>query len=108
MRWLALAQIIGGPCRLTANNGQIVSDRDFRGKYLLIYFGYTSCPNVGPTALKDVAAALDRLGLRASQSQPLFVTVGPKRDTLPVIARYVAVFTPRLIGLTNWPSEIAR
>jgi protein SCO1/2 len=99
-------QVIGGPFRLAASDGRTVTDRDFRGKYLLIYFGYTSCPDVCPTALNDVAAALDRLGAKADHVQPLFVSVDPKRDTPGVMAKYVAAFTPHLIGLTGSPDDI--
>jgi protein SCO1/2 len=99
-------QVIGGPFRLIASDGRAVTDRDFRGKYLLIYFGYTSCPDVCPTALNDVASALDRLGAKADHVQPLFVSVDPN-DTPRVVAKYVAAFTPHLVGLTGSPDDVA-
>ncbi len=99
---------IGGPFALVQGDGRPVTDRDFRGKYLLIYFGYTSCPDVCPTTLASVATALDRLGRTADRVQPLFVTVDPERDTPPVVLRYAASFSPRLIGLTGPSDEIQK
>jgi protein SCO1 len=99
---------IGGPFALTDGNGKTVTDRDFRGKYLLVYFGYTFCPDVCPTTLNEVAEAMDRLGPKADRVQPLFISVDPQRDTPAVIKQYVGSFTPRLIGLTGTPDEIAK
>jgi protein SCO1/2 len=98
---------IGGPFRLITGNGAIVTERSFPGKYKLIYFGYTSCPDVCPIALADVAAALARLGPRAARLQAIFITVDPKRDTPPLMAKYVAQFSPAIVGLTGSPAEIA-
>lgn len=98
---------IGGPFRLTASDGKIVTDQDFRGKYLLIYFGYTICPDVCPTTLQSVAAALDVLGPKAASVQPLLITVDPARDTASVLAQYTAAFSPQLLGLTGTADEIA-
>jgi protein SCO1/2 len=98
---------IGGPFRLIAGDGRVVTDRDFRGKYLLVYFGYTICPDICPTTLQSVAAALDRLGAKADRLQPLLITVDPTRDTPPVLAQYAAAFSPRLIGLSGTPEQIA-
>jgi len=97
---------VGGPFTLVAGDGRTVTDRSFRGKYLLIYFGYTSCQDVCPMTLTALAAALDRLGARASAVQPVFVTVDPQRDTPDVVRAYAASFTPRLIGLTGNPDQI--
>jgi protein SCO1/2 len=98
---------IGGPFRLTASDGKIMTDRDFRGKYLLIYFGYTICPDVCPTTLQSVAAALDALGRKADMIQPLLITVDPAHDTASVLAQYTAAFSPQLLGLTGTAEEIA-
>jgi protein SCO1/2 len=103
----AQAPTIGGPFRLTDSNGHSVSSTDFRGRYMLIYFGYTSCPDTCPTTLGDIAVALGRLGPKANRVQPLFITVDPARDTPHVIGSYVSAFTPRLIGLTGSVAEIA-
>lgn len=97
---------IGGPFELTQGDGRPVTDRSFRGKYLLIYFGYTSCQDVCPSTLTSLAAALDRLGERASLVQPVFITVDPRRDTPDVVRAYAASFTPRLIGLTGTADQV--
>ena len=102
------ADTIGGPFALVQGDGQKVTDRSFAGKYLLIYFGYTSCPDVCPTTLTAVAGALDALGAGAAKVQPLFITLDPWRDTPPVADRYARAFTPLLIGLSGSPEEIRR
>src|SRR5580692_11634030 len=84
---------IGGPFTLEDGSGKPVTDRDFRGKYMLVYFGYTFCPDVCPTTLNAVADAMDKLGPAAARIQPLFITVDPKRDTPAVVKQYVAAFT---------------
>jgi protein SCO1/2 len=98
---------IGGPFVLTDHFGKRVSDAEFRGRWLLIYFGYTYCPDVCPTELQTVAAALEKLGPRGAAIVPLFVTIDPERDTPAVLAEYVKLFDDRLIGLTGTPDEIA-
>jgi protein SCO1/2 len=97
---------VGGPFRLIDTQNRVVTDRDFRGRYLLIYFGYTGCPDVCPTTLASVAQALRILGRRAGAVQPVFITVDPQHDTPSVMGRYVANFSPRLIGLTGTPAEL--
>ena len=111
--WLASAPVeeaasIGGPFQLAASDGRNVTDRDFRGKYLLIYFGYTICPDVCPTTLQSVVQALDTLGGKADRLRPVLVTVDPARDTPAVLAQYVAAFSPRLLGLSGTPQQIAQ
>jgi protein SCO1 len=98
---------IGGPFTLQNGNGKAVTDKDFRGKYMLVYFGYTFCPDVCPTTLNAVADAVDKLGPAASRIQPLFITVDPKRDTPAVVKQYAAAFGPNIEGLTGTPEEIA-
>ncbi len=97
---------IGGPFALENGNGQTVTDSDFRGKYMLVYFGYTYCPDVCPTTLTEVAGALDKLGPKASLVQPIFITVDPQRDTPAAIKQYVSAFSPRIVGLTGTPEQI--
>jgi cytochrome oxidase Cu insertion factor (SCO1/SenC/PrrC family) len=104
----ATASPPGGPFTLQDGDGRPVSDRDFRGKYMLVYFGYTFCPDACPTTLNEVVDALDRLGAKADQIQAIFITVDPRRDTPSVIKQYAAAFSPRLIGLTGSPEQIAR
>ena len=99
---------IGGPFALIEGDGRRVTDRSFDGKYLLIYFGYTSCPDVCPTTLTALAGALDALGPGAAKVQPLFITLDPWRDTPPVAERYARAFTPLLIGLSGAPEDIRR
>jgi protein SCO1 len=109
--WLArggTASLVGGSFTLEDGSGKQVTDRDLRGKYLLIYFGYTFCPDVCPTTLTETADALDRLGPKADRLQPIFITVDPKRDTPAVVKQYAAAFSPRLIGLTGSPEQIAQ
>ena len=99
---------IGGPFTLQDGNGKPVTDRDFRGKYMLVYFGYTFCPDVCPTTLSAMADAMDKLGTAADRVQLLFITVDPKRDTPSVVKQYAAAFGPRVQGLTGSENEIAR
>jgi len=99
---------IGGPFALEDGAGKQVTDKDFRGKYMLVYFGYTFCPDVCPTTLNAVADALDKLGPAAARVQPLFITVDPKRDTPPVVKQYAAAFSPRIERLTGTQDQIAK
>ncbi len=96
---------VGGPFALVDHNGRPRTDADFRGKLLLIYFGFTYCPDVCPTDLQSMATAVDQLGPVGEAVQPLFVTLDPERDTPEHLAEYVPSFHPRLIGLTG--SEVA-
>jgi len=99
---------IGGPFTLVNADGKTVTDRDFRGKFMLVYFGYSFCPDVCPTTLNEIADAMDRLGPAAARVQPIFITVDPRRDTPAVIKQYAANFSPRLLGLTGTPEQIAK
>jgi protein SCO1/2 len=99
---------IGGPFALQDGNGKSITDKDFRGKYMLVYFGYTFCPDVCPTTLNAVADAMEKLGPVAARVQPLFITVDPARDTPAVVKQYAAAFGPRIVGLTGTVEEIAK
>jgi len=100
---------VGGPFRLLdANSGKIVSDADYLGKWQLIYFGYTRCPDVCPTELSHIVAALNLMGQRGALITPIFITVDPKRDSAATMAHYVGLFSPRLVGLTGDQQELAR
>lgn len=100
---------IGGPFALIDQNGKPVSDRDFTGRYRLIYFGYTFCPDVCPTDLARNARAVRALPPEvAARVQPIFITIDPARDTPGVLKEYVANFPPRLIGLTGSRAAIDR
>ncbi|MBN9510219.1 MAG: SCO family protein [Alphaproteobacteria bacterium] len=99
---------IGGPFSLTDGQGHTVTDRDLRGRYMLVYFGYTFCPDVCPTTLAAMAGALEKLGKTADRIAPVFITVDPSRDTPKVMHDYVAAFSPRIIGLTGTPEQITQ
>jgi protein SCO1 len=98
--------LIGGPFHLVDQNGQPRSDADFRGQYLLVFFGYTNCPDVCPTTLQTITAVMDKLGGDSAKVTPLFITVDPDRDTPAVMKAYAANFTPRLVALSGTPEAI--
>ncbi|WP_395661852.1 SCO family protein [Aestuariivirga sp.] len=99
--------LVGGPFSLTDQDGRRVTEKDFLGRYMLVFFGFTYCPDICPTELQVMTAALDAMGPAAEKIQPVFVSVDPERDTPEVMKAYVANFGPRLIGLTGTPEEIA-
>ena len=98
---------IGGPFSLTDHTGRRVTNKDFLGRNLIVYFGFTFCPDVCPTGLQVIAAALDGLGPKAERFTPVFISLDPVRDTPAQMADYVKAFHPRLVGLTGTPDEIA-
>jgi len=98
---------VGGPFTLTDTRGQTVTDASFRGNWMLVYFGYTYCPDVCPTELQAVAASMDKLGPLAAKVTPVFITVDPDRDTSATLSEYVKLFDDRLVGLTGTPQQIA-
>lgn len=98
---------IGGAFALIDQNGQPRTQADFKGKLLLVYFGFTYCPDVCPTDLQNIGLALDQLGPSADAVQPLFITLDPARDTAALLKDYVPLFHPRLIGLTGDAQAIA-
>lgn len=102
-----LATRFGGPFTLTDQTGRRVSNGDFRGRFMLIYFGFTRCLDTCPVDLPVLAQALDALGPLAEKIAPLFISVDPANDTPAVLAAYVANFHPRLIGLSGSEAEIA-
>ena len=99
--------LVGGPFTLTDQTGKRVTEKDFLGKHMLVFFGYTFCPDVCPTELQVMTAALDMIGPEADKITPVFVTFDPERDTVQVMKAYVENFGPRLVGLTGSPDEIA-
>jgi protein SCO1 len=103
---------LGGAFSLTDQNGRRVTDRSWPGKYTLIYFGYTFCPDVCPVDMRVIGAGLRRFEesdpTRGAKVQPIFISVDPGRDTPPVLREFVAHFHPRLVGLTGTPDEVAR
>ena len=99
--------LVGGPFTLTDQDGKRVTDQAFRGKYMLIFFGYTYCPDFCPGELQVMSAALDELGSAGDKIQPIFITIDPARDTVDTMKIYVGNFHPRLIGLTGSEADIA-
>ena len=103
---------LGGPLPLTTHEGRRLSEAELAGKYRLVYFGFTFCPDVCPVDLQTIGAGLRHFEEsdpgRAARVQPIFVSVDPERDTPQVLGEYVAAFHPRLIGLTGTPEAIAR
>lgn len=99
--------LIGGPFSLIDTHGQRVTDQSFRGKLMLVFFGYTNCPDVCPTELQTFSQVLDKLGPDAGKVVPIFVTVDPERDTPQVLASYVGNFGPRIVALTGTSEEVA-
>jgi len=100
------AKMPGGSFILTDHHGKVVTNVDFMGRYQIYYFGYTFCPDICPTGLQTISDTLDLLGDDAQDIVPLFVTVDPARDTVPVMADYVANFHPSLIGLVGTPAMV--
>ncbi len=103
---------IGGAFTLTDQNGQIVTERNFDGKYRIMYFGYTFCPDVCPTDVQAIGAAVKKLEASdpalAAKIVPVFVTVDPSRDTPAVLKQFVSAFHPRMVGLTGTDAQIAK
>jgi protein SCO1/2 len=98
---------IGGPFALTDGDGKTWTDKDFRGKLMVIYFGFAYCPDVCPTSLGAVGAAMDMLGPAADGIAPIFITVDPERDNGQDLKHYAAAFHPRMIGLGGSADAIA-
>lgn len=103
--WLALRDEevvpIGGPFALQDGNGKTVTEQQFRGRLMLVYFGFTQCPDACPTALQDMAGALDLLGDKKNQVALLFITIDPERDTPAVMRDYVAAFEAPITALSG-------
>ena len=98
--------LVGGPFTLTDHTGKRVTEKDFRGRHMLVYFGFTYCPDVCPAELQVMASALDALGDAAEKVTPVFITVDPERDTVAQLSKYVTHFHKRLVGLTGTADEI--
>jgi protein SCO1 len=99
--------LIGGPFSLVDTDGKRVTDRDLQGKLMLVFFGYTHCPDVCPTELQTMAEVIDKLGSDADKVAPVFISVDPSRDTPQALSAYVKNFSPRIVGLTGDASEVA-
>ena len=99
---------VGGPFSLTDTDGHAVTEATYRGRWMLVYFGYAYCPDVCPTELQTISTVLDQLGPKAARIAPLFITLDPERDTQQALAQYVKLFDPRLIGLTGTVDQTAK
>jgi protein SCO1 len=103
-----LASAIGGPFQLTDQNGKPVSDADLKGKWQLLFFGYTHCPDACPTTLNELALALDKLGAKRGEVGIVLITVDPERDTPEVLKSYVQSFDAPIVALTGSPDQVAQ
>mgnify|MGYP001187809425 CR=1 FL=1 len=102
-----LGAAIGGPFRLVDQDGRPVTEADLKGKWQLVFFGYTHCPDTCPTTLNEIALAFDRLGEKRRAVGVVFITVDPERDTPAVLKSYLASFDAPVVALTGTPAEIA-
>jgi len=98
--------LIGGPFTLTNQDGKQVTEKDFRDKFMLVYFGYTYCPDVCPAELQVMSGALDALGNKASRVTPVFISIDPERDTVDQMKAYVGNFHSSLVGLTGSVEQV--
>jgi protein SCO1/2 len=98
---------VGGPFRLIDQDGQVLTDQDLKGRPFLVFFGFTHCPDVCPTALFEISQVLRVLGPDADRVRALFITVDPERDTPAAIKDYLSSFDPHLSGLTGDPAAVA-
>lgn len=99
--------LIGGPFTMVNQEGETVTEKNFEGHYTIYFFGYTFCPDVCPTELQVLTAALKELGPDGSKITPVFVSIDPERDKPKIIGEYVANFDSRLVGLTGTPEQLA-
>ena len=97
---------VGGPFSLTDHTGKPVTEKSWPGKYKLVFFGYTSCPDTCPTTLQKLTAVMQQLDPKGEKIVPLFVTVDPERDTVKVLAEYMTHFSPFIVGLTGTEAQI--
>jgi protein SCO1/2 len=99
--------LVGGPFTLTDHTGKRVTEKDFLGRYMLVFFGFTNCPDICPSGLQVMTAALDKLGPKADAVTPVFITLDGARDTPVKLAAYIKSFHPRLVALTGSDEELA-
>ncbi len=99
--------LVGGPFRMTDQNGKPVTEKDLLGKHALMFFGYTYCPDVCPTELQVITAALQQMGAKADAIRPVLVSIDPARDTPKALKDYLSNFDPRFVGLTGTDAQIA-
>ncbi len=98
---------ISGTFRLLDHTGREVTEKTYDGKWRLVFFGYTFCPDICPTTLSTIADVMDLLGADAERVQPLFISIDPERDDVEAVAAFVKAFHPSIVGLTGTPEQIA-
>ncbi len=98
---------IGGPFSLVDQHGRTTTEKDFRGEFMLIYFGYTYSRNISPTSLETMTEAIKGLGAAGARVRPIFVTIDPQRDTVEQMQMYAKFFHPRLVALTGSKDQVA-
>jgi len=103
-----LGSAIGGSFTLVDQNGKTVTNTALEGKWLLVYFGYTHCPDACPTTLNNIALALHDLGGQRDEVRPVFITIDPERDTPQVMKDYVTAFDAPILALTGTAAEVAQ
>ncbi|MGQ0455633.1 MAG: SCO family protein [Hyphomicrobium sp.] len=99
--------LVGGPFALTDQTGKQVTDKDFLGKYMVVFFGFTNCPDICPSGLQVLSAALEKIGAKSDLATPIFITLDARRDTPEKLALYLKSFHPRLVGLTGSEADVA-
>ena len=100
--------LIGGAFSLVDTKGNTIRDTDFRGKLMLVYFGFTYCPDICPMGLQTISRALELLGADSKEVQPVFITIDPERDTIKQMADYLQHFNPQIMGLTGTKEQVAK
>ncbi len=98
---------IGGPFTLTNGEGKTVTEKDFAGRYMLVFFGFTHCPDICPTTLEHIGRTLVALGGDAKAITPVFISVDPERDTPETVSDYAQFYDKRIVGLTGTPEQVA-
>ena len=106
MNDLMLGREVGGDFALRDAHGRPRRLADFRGKLVLLYFGFTTCPDICPTDLREIGVAIRRLGAKGAAVQPIFITLDPARDKPAIIAEYIRNFHPRFVALTGTEDEV--
>ena len=102
----AMRSSIKADFELVDHQGALVTEESYRGSYMLVFFGFTNCPDVCPTTLSKIAQVMTLLGTAAEKVKPLFITVDPERDTPERMAEYVAAFDERIVGLSGTPEQV--
>jgi protein SCO1 len=103
----ALPSAVGGPFKLTDQNGKPITEQDLKGRPFLVFFGFTHCPEICPTALFEISEIFNKLGPDAGKANALFITVDPERDTPEKLKEYLSSFNARLIGAAGSADELA-